>query len=344
MIHSMQAKVRRELVAEEQEIQAMPDRPYRSFLRWAHRQRAEIAKSHAVMRRAARDRLLKAVFAARRQILADRQLAARDGRAARNRHVVRFHEQAAREAARRREEERQKRVEMLLKSNDMDAYRAMLEEEKEKAGVGKGAKERFEMLSSFLSQTEEYLRKLGGKICAAKSVQEVEEAAVAAAAEAREKGMSEEEVEAYVQRVVASLSRNDGPEGDEVGGETGAAAVSKYYKLAHSVSETITHQPSMLRMGTLREYQMVGLQWMVSLYNNRLNGILADEMGLGKTVQVMALLAYLMEHKSNYGPHLIIVPNAVLVNWKAELHAWLPSLSAVFYVGGKDQRAKLYTK
>ncbi|CAI7853034.1 unnamed protein product [Closterium sp. NIES-54] len=187
MIHSMQAKVRRELVAEEQEIQAMPDRPYRSFLRWAHRQRAEIAKSHAVMRRAARDRLLKAVFAARRQILADRQLAARDGRAARNRHVVRFHEQAAREAARRREEERQKRVEMLLKSNDMDAYRAMLEEEKEKAGVGKGAKERFEMLSSFLSQTEEYLRKLGGKICAAKSVQEVEEAAVAAAAEAREK-------------------------------------------------------------------------------------------------------------------------------------------------------------
>ena len=37
----------------------------------------------------------------------------------------------------------------------------------------------------------------------------------------------------------------------------------------------------------LREYQMVGLQWLVSLYNNRLNGILADEMGLGKTLQVV---------------------------------------------------------
>ena len=37
---------------------------------------------------------------------------------------------------------------------------------------------------------------------------------------------------------------------------------------------------------SLREYQMIGLQWMVSLYNNKLNGILADEMGLGKTVQV----------------------------------------------------------
>jgi SNF2 family DNA or RNA helicase len=31
--------------------------------------------------------------------------------------------------------------------------------------------------------------------------------------------------------------------------------------------------------------QMSGLQWMVSLYNNHLNGILADEMGLGKTIQ-----------------------------------------------------------
>lgn len=32
--------------------------------------------------------------------------------------------------------------------------------------------------------------------------------------------------------------------------------------------------------------------------------------------QVMALIAFLMEFKGNYGPHLIIVPNAVLVNWK----------------------------
>jgi hypothetical protein len=34
----------------------------------------------------------------------------------------------------------------------------------------------------------------------------------------------------------------------------------------------------------------VGLQWMLSLYNNKLNGILADEMGLGKTVQVIPCL------------------------------------------------------
>ena len=41
----------------------------------------------------------------------------------------------------------------------------------------------------------------------------------------------------------------------------------------------------------------------------------------------MALIAHLMEHKNNYGPHLIIVPNAVLVNWKSELTQWLPTVS-----------------
>ncbi|PON68081.1 BRAHMA (BRM) ATPase [Parasponia andersonii] len=58
----------------------------------------------------------------------------------------------------------------------------------------------------------------------------------------------------------------------------------------------------------------------------------------------MALIAYLMEFKGNYGPHLIIVPNAVLVNWKSELHSWLPSVSCIYYVGGKDQRSKLFSQ
>uniref|UniRef100_A0A3P8VIQ0 SWI/SNF related BAF chromatin remodeling complex subunit ATPase 4 n=1 Tax=Cynoglossus semilaevis TaxID=244447 RepID=A0A3P8VIQ0_CYNSE len=44
-------------------------------------------------------------------------------------------------------------------------------------------------------------------------------------------------------------------------------------------------------------YTIKGLEWLVSLYNNNLNGILADEMGLGKTIQTIALITYLMEHK-----------------------------------------------
>jgi SWI/SNF-related matrix-associated actin-dependent regulator of chromatin subfamily A protein 2/4 len=53
---------------------------------------------------------------------------------------------------------------------------------------------------------------------------------------------------------------------------------------------------------------------------------MADQAALLSCVQVMALIAYLMEHKKNYGPHLIIVPNAVIVNWKSELQQWLPSV------------------
>jgi SNF2 family DNA or RNA helicase len=41
-----------------------------------------------------------------------------------------------------------------------------------------------------------------------------------------------------------------------------------------------------LLRGTLREYQHIGLDWLVSLHERKLNGILADEMGLGKTIQV----------------------------------------------------------
>ena len=42
--------------------------------------------------------------------------------------------------------------------------------------------------------------------------------------------------------------------------------------------------------GKMRDYQVRGLNWMISLYENGINGILADEMGLGKTVVVAALL------------------------------------------------------
>ena len=54
--------------------------------------------------------------------------------------------------------------------------------------------------------------------------------------------------------------------------------------------------------------QVSGLEWLVSLHNNKLNGILADEMGLGKTIQTIALFSYLMEKKKIMGPFLVIVP------------------------------------
>jgi hypothetical protein len=85
----------------------------------------------------------------------------------------------------------------------------------------------------------------------------------------------------------------------------------------------VTEQPYILKGGQLRSYQLEGLQWMLSLFNNNLNGILADEMGLGKTIQTISLIAYLKEKKGVCGPHLIVAPKAVLPNWINEFSTWI---------------------
>jgi SNF2 family DNA or RNA helicase len=82
----------------------------------------------------------------------------------------------------------------------------------------------------------------------------------------------------------------------------------------------------------LREYQHVGLNWLVSLHERRLNGILADEMGLGKTIQTISLLAYLACFKGIWGPHLVVVPTSCIVNWETELKKWCPAFKVLTYV------------
>jgi len=83
----------------------------------------------------------------------------------------------------------------------------------------------------------------------------------------------------------------------------------------------------------LREYQHIGLDWLVTLHDKRLNGILADEMGLGKTIQTIALLAYLAVEKGVWGPHLIVVPTSIIVNWEMEIKRWCPGFRVLTYYG-----------
>ncbi|KAG6371548.1 SNF2-family ATP dependent chromatin remodeling factor snf21 [Boletus reticuloceps] len=114
-----------------------------------------------------------------------------------------------------------------------------------------------------------------------------------------------------------------------------------YYAVAHRISERISKQPSLLIGGTLKDYQLKGLQWMVSLYNNRLNGILADEMGLGKTIQTISLVTFLIEVKKQRGPYLVIVPLSTMTNWAGEFAKWAPSVKAISYKGNPMQRRNL---
>ncbi|KZS93481.1 hypothetical protein SISNIDRAFT_441332 [Sistotremastrum niveocremeum HHB9708] len=91
--------------------------------------------------------------------------------------------------------------------------------------------------------------------------------------------------------------------------------------------------------GEMRYYQIQGLNWMVSLHHNGMNGILADEMGLGKTLQTISFLSYLRAHKDINGPHLIVVPKSTLQNWAREFANWSPQFDVVVLTGSKEERA-----
>uniref|UniRef100_A0A668A1I6 SWI/SNF related BAF chromatin remodeling complex subunit ATPase 4a n=1 Tax=Myripristis murdjan TaxID=586833 RepID=A0A668A1I6_9TELE len=125
---------------------------------------------------------------------------------------------------------------------------------------------------------------------------------------------------------------------DEYGNAAFARGLQSYYAVAHAVTEKVEKQSSLLVNGQLKQYQIKGLEWLVSLYNNNLNGILADEMGLGKTIQTIALITYLMEYKRINGPFLIIVPLSTLSNWVYEFDKWAPSVVKVSYKGSPAAR------
>lgn len=102
-------------------------------------------------------------------------------------------------------------------------------------------------------------------------------------------------------------------------------------------------QPTLITGCTMREYQLVGMEWLISLYDNGLNGILADEMGLGKTLQTIAFLAHLRE-MGTPGPFLVVAPLSTLGNWVSEIERFAPSIPAILYHGPPAQRASIRNK
>lgn len=102
-------------------------------------------------------------------------------------------------------------------------------------------------------------------------------------------------------------------------------------------------QPDLVSGGLMRTYQLEGLDWLTSLYENGLNGILADEMGLGKTIQTISFLAFLREKGVN-GPFLIAAPLSTTSNWVAEFKKWTPNIPVVLYHGSKQEREEIRRK
>uniref|UniRef100_A0A452XYF3 DNA helicase n=7 Tax=Aegilops tauschii subsp. strangulata TaxID=200361 RepID=A0A452XYF3_AEGTS len=204
----------------------------------------------------------------------------------------------------------------VLKAGDQEAYMRMVEESKN------------ERLTMLLDKTNELLEGIG------KAVQRQKDAEHVSRPEGSEDSESDESPE-------ESPSDDDADTHGSANTSKFNAAGRRLDSTVHSIEEKVTEQPSALVGGELRPYQLEGLQWMLSLFNNNLNGILADEMGLGKTIQTIALIAYLLEKKEVTGPHLIVAPKAVLPNWSNEFKTWAPSIGTILYDGRPDERKSL---
>ncbi|GFP84004.1 probable ATP-dependent DNA helicase chr12 [Phtheirospermum japonicum] len=209
-----------------------------------------------------------------------------------------------------------------LKADDQEAYMKMVEESKN------------ERLTMLLGKTNDLLVRLGAAVqrekdAAHDGVEPPDVSDTDLPADTPTQSLPDEDEE------VDDESDDKAKPGDLLEGQR------KYNSVVHSIQEKVTEQPSMLQGGELRPYQLEGLQWMLSLFNNNLNGILADEMGLGKTIQTISLIAYLIENKGVNGPHLIVAPKAVLPNWVNEFMTWAPSISAVLYDGRLEERKAL---
>ncbi|KAH8725415.1 SNF2 family N-terminal domain-containing protein [Phaeosphaeriaceae sp. PMI808] len=207
------------------------------------------------------------------------------------------------------EKEEQKRIErtakqrlQALKANDEETYLKLL-------GQAKDTR-----ITHLLKQTDGFLKQLAASV----------------------KAQQRTSIDRYQLDTTVS---DDESSADESGEEDRPGKKrTDYYEIAHRNKEEVTQQASILVGGTLKEYQVKGLQWMVSLYNNNLNGILADEMGLGKTIQTISLITYLIEKKRQPGPYLVIVPLSTLTNWNNEFEKWAPTVSKIVYKGAPNQR------
>ena len=106
----------------------------------------------------------------------------------------------------------------------------------------------------------------------------------------------------------------------------------------------LTVQPNCIKFGTMRDYQIEGLNWLISLYDRGINGILADEMGLGKTCQSACFLQHLWKNEPvgkkslrEVGQFLVVAPLSTLEHWQREIETWT-ELHSVIYHGSEVER------
>jgi SWI/SNF-related matrix-associated actin-dependent regulator 1 of chromatin subfamily A len=130
---------------------------------------------------------------------------------------------------------------------------------------------------------------------------------------------------------------------------TPTSSASSEKNVTTSPHEKFLRQPENMSPDiTMKDYQIVGLNWLNLLWSKQhswsqndeespVGCILADDMGLGKTCQVIAFLSHLLEAGVD-GPHLIVVPASTIENWMREMEKFSPTLHFEPYYGLQKER------
>uniref|UniRef100_A0A7S2RL01 Chromodomain-helicase-DNA-binding protein n=2 Tax=Mucochytrium quahogii TaxID=96639 RepID=A0A7S2RL01_9STRA len=100
------------------------------------------------------------------------------------------------------------------------------------------------------------------------------------------------------------------------------------------VPYTARNQPRYKHGNMLRNYQLNGINWILSHWYDGVSCILADEMGLGKTVQVVATLEHLRTREGVRGPFLVVAPLSTIGHWHREVENWTDMNLCKYYDGG----------
>ncbi|ERN19886.1 chromodomain-helicase-DNA-binding protein 3 isoform X1 [Amborella trichopoda] len=99
-----------------------------------------------------------------------------------------------------------------------------------------------------------------------------------------------------------------------------------------------TEQPCYLKGGILHEYQVFGLNWILSNFLDKRSVILADDMGLGKTVQAVSFIYCMKQERLCSDPVLVITPKSVIPHWEKEFRSWAEDLNVIVYQGERQSR------
>lgn len=148
-------------------------------------------------------------------------------------------------------------------------------------------------------------------------------------------------------RLLAGAS-GDLKEGDGIEEHASWAMVEAGDRLRETLSELrspggLEGSPPRKLQGTLRDYQLSGVNWLWLCAQLGVGSCLADDMGLGKTVQILAtLLRHRQERPAkSRNPSLLIVPASLIGNWKEEATRFAPILKLLIAHPSETPRAEL---